>query len=325
MFFNFIFTSLINHSLLTTDFMAQNPSAPFRVDNGRRQFIVDTVKSAGGVVLLSMQPFLDLDTKKQMTVQEVIDLILKEGGLSPLKETVDTIKYGEPGQPVSGIVTTMFPTIAVIEQAAKLNANFIIAHEPSYYNHRDDPQWVQNNSVLQQKQQLLEKHKMVIWRFHDYCHSLKPDAVSYGVAKKANWLSYYQAGQRVLTIPPVSLKDLSQHLKKSLGIDQLRVIGDLQQKCERIALLPGAWGGQRQVSTAETEKPDVLVVGEVAEWETAEYIRDANLQGRKIGLIVLGHSVSEEPGMEWVAEWLQPKLQGIKVTHIPSGNPFKWL
>ena len=103
------------------------------------------------------------------------------------------------------------------------------------------------------------------------------------------------------------------------------MIGDFQQKCERIALLPGAWGGQRQVSTAEAEKPDVLVVGEVAEWETAEYIRDANLQGKKISLIVLGHSVSEEPGMEWVAEWLQPKLQGIKVTHIPSGNPFKWV
>ena len=209
---------VINQIMIKKRFMAQNPSALLAVsDNSRRQFIVNAAKSAGGVALFSLQPFFDVETKQQMSAQEIIDLILKEGGLSPLNETVDTIKYGDARQAVSGIVTTMFPTISVIEQAAKRNANFIIAHEPSYYNHRDDPQWVQNNSVLQQKQQLLEKHKMVIWRFHDYCHSLKPDAVSYGVAKKAGWLSYYQTGQRILKIPSVSLKIWPNILKNHSG------------------------------------------------------------------------------------------------------------
>jgi hypothetical protein len=68
-----------------------------------------------------------------------------------------------------------------------------------------------------------------------------------------------------------------------------------------------------------------LIVGEVSEWETAEYIRDANLLGKKIALIVLGHSVSEEPGMEWMVDWLQPKLSDVKVTHVASGNPFTWV
>ena len=310
--------------------MDTNLSTPLsHSDISRRKFIINTTKSAGGLALFSLQPFFDtangMSGATQLTVQQIIDIILREGGLSPLKETVDTIKFGQSTQIVSGIITTMFPTVAVIEQAARRGANFIIAHEPSYYNHRDDPQWVQNNAVLQEKQQLLEKHKMVIWRFHDYCHSLKPDAISYGVAKKAGWLSYYKTGQRTLTIPPVPLEQLAKHLKKTLGIDHLRVIGNLEQSCERVALLPGAWGGQRQVSAAETEKPDVLIVGEVAEWETAEYIRDANLLGKKIALIVLGHAVSEEPGMEWLVEWLQPKLAGIKVSHVPSGNPFTWL
>ncbi|MFI5188473.1 MAG: Nif3-like dinuclear metal center hexameric protein, partial [Chitinophagales bacterium] len=92
--------------------------------------------------------------------------------------------------------------------------------------------------------------------------------------------------------------------------------------CEKIALLPGAWGGQNQISLAEKEKPDLIIVGEVHEWETAEYIRDARSLGSKISLIVLGHSVSEEPGMEWMVEWLQPKLEGLKITHIASNNPF---
>jgi putative NIF3 family GTP cyclohydrolase 1 type 2 len=295
----------------------------------RRKFIINTIKSAGGFALLAAQPSFaaenSLSIKKQYTVQEIIDLILKEGGLAPLKETVDTIKAGQANQLVTGIVTTMFPTITVIEEAVKRNANFIIAHEPSFYNHRDDTEWVKNNAVLKQKQQLLEKYKMVIWRFHDYCHALKPDAVSYGVAKKANWLPYYKTGEIVLTIPGLSLQQLVQHLKSSLGIAHVRIIGNPQQKCERIALLPGAWGGQRQVSAAESEKPDVLIVGEVAEWETAEYIRDAKLLGEKTALLILGHAVSEEPGMEWVVDWLQPKLAEVKITHIASGDPFIWL
>ena len=306
--------------------MKINLSTPYKYsDINRRKFIINTAKSAGGFALFSLQPFFDTESvssiNKQLTVQQVIDIILKEGGLTPLTETVDTIKYGQASQTVSGIVTTMFPTITVIEETAKLGANFIIAHEPSFYNHTDNIEWVSNNSVLQQKQALLEKHKMIIWRFHDYCHSLKPDAISYGVAKKAGWLSYYKTGQNILTIPPLPLKQLVQHLKSSLGIDHLRIIGSSEQRCERIALLPGAWGGQRQVSTAETEKPDVLIVGEVSEWETAEYMRDANLLGKKMALIVLGHSVSEEPGMEW----LKPKLKDIKIAHVASGNPFTWL
>jgi putative NIF3 family GTP cyclohydrolase 1 type 2 len=295
---------------------------------GRRAFLAQSLKASAGLAFLGWQSAAAMTApwQKQPTVQEVIDLILKEGNLSPINNTVDTIKSGDANQPVTGILTTMFPTIPIIEEAVKRKANFIIAHEPSFYNHRDDKEWVKNNAVLQKKLELLDKHKIVIWRFHDYCHSLKPDAVIYGVAKKAGWTNYYQMdNQSSLSIPAMSLQQLALHLKSSLGIQHIRVIGDLKQSCQRIALLPGAWGGQRQVNACETEKPDVLIVGELSEWETGEYIRDANALGVKRGLIVLGHSVSEEPGMEYFIDWLQPKLPQVKITHIASGDPFTWL
>lgn len=292
----------------------------------RRKFIINSVKTASVLSLSSPLATENiLSIKKQLTVQEIIRLILKEGELPIQKLTVDTIKSGNADQVVTGIVTTMFPTVSVIEEAAKRNANFIIAHEPTFYNHRDDTEWVKNNSVVKQKQQLLEKHKMVVWRFHDYCHALTPDAISYGVAKKANWLPYFKTGETILTLPSQSLRQLVQHLKTSLGITHVKAIGNPDQVCKRVALLPGAWGGQRHVSIAEAEKPDVLIVGEVSEWETAEYIRDARLLGSNIALIVLGHAVSEEPGMEWFVDWLQPKIADVKVTHLASKDPFLWL
>jgi putative NIF3 family GTP cyclohydrolase 1 type 2 len=295
----------------------------------RRTFLTTSILCAGGFSLLGLQPVFSKDdgvsSRKQWTVEQIIALILKEGGLTPLADTVDTLKSGKAGQLVTGIVTTMFPTISVIKEAAKRKANFIIAHEPTFYNHRDDTDWVINNKVVEGKQQLLEEHQMVIWRFHDYGHALNPDAVSYGVAKKANWLPYYKSGQIILTIPTLSLRQLVLHLKSSLAIKQVRIIGDPEQTCERIALLPGAWGGQRQVSIVEAQNPDVLIVGEVSEWETAEYIRDARQLGRNISLLILGHALSEEPGMEWLVEWLQPKLANVKVSHIASQDPFTWL
>jgi len=295
----------------------------------RRTFISNVVKAAGAATFLSIPEYghsaLPAEQGKEYTVQDVIDIILKEIPGAPFNDTVDTIKSGTAGQKVTGIATTMFATVEMIRQAAKMNANFIIAHEPTFYNHRDDPDWVANNSVVKQKQDLLNRHGIVVWRFHDYWHAYRPDGILHGVLNKTGWINYYRPQEGGLKIPVTSLKKIIEHLKSSLGINYVRFIGELDQRCEKIALLPGAWGGQRQVSVVENEKPDLLIVGELQEWETAEYIRDTRAFGSKTALIVLGHAVSEEPGMEWLVEWLQPKIPELKVSHLPSGNPFKWV
>ena len=259
-----------------------------------------------------------------MTIQQVIDLILAKIPGAPFSETVDTIKSGDGQQDVKGIVTTMFTTIDVIKKAASLGANFIIAHEPTFYNHRDDTSWLDNSEVFRFKNELLKKHSIVVWRFHDYWHTHRPDGVLMGVLTKLGWKNHYDSqNPRLVVVPPISLGNLISHLKKSLAIRQVRYIGDLKQICKRIGLMPGASGGRSHIELLQKEKPDVLIVGEVAEWETAEYIRDAQAMKLPMSLIVLGHSESEEPGMEWLVSWLQPQVKGIKVTHVPSHNPFQ--
>src|SRR5205085_3689747 len=101
--------------------------------------------------------------------------------------TVDTIKAGNIDQQVSGIVTTMFATVDVIRQTAAIGANFIIAHEPTYYNHLDESKGLEQDPVYLQKLELLNKHQIVVWRFHDYLHSLQPDGVFMGVLEALGW------------------------------------------------------------------------------------------------------------------------------------------
>ncbi|MEJ7643643.1 MAG: Nif3-like dinuclear metal center hexameric protein [Chryseolinea sp.] len=259
-----------------------------------------------------------------LTVQQVIDLILKEIPGTPFANTVDTIKTGNGNQPVTGIVTTMFATIDVVRKAVAAGANFIIAHEPTFYSHSDETVWLDKDPVYTFKRQLLDKHKIVVWRFHDYWHSHRPDGVLMGVLEKLGWEKYYQANNpRLIIHPGITLSDLANLSKKSLGISMVRTIGEQKQICKRIALIPGAAGGKTQIELLSKERPDVLIVGEVHEWETAEYVRDAQAMGTSMSLIVLGHAESEEPGMQWLVSWLTPKIVNVKVTHIPSRNPFE--
>lgn len=253
-------------------------------------------------------------------------MFLQEVPGAPFKNTVDTLKAGHPDTPVTGIVTTMFATLEVIRQAIALGANFIIAHEPTFYNHQDDTAWLEQDEVYRYKMDLLRKHNIAVWRNHDYLHSHRPDGVQTGLVTALGWQKYYQPENRNrLVIPALTLQALIAHTKNKLGIQTVRYIGNLAQNCGQILLMPGAAGGKRHLEEIIKEKPDVIIVGEAPEWETVEYVRDAQAKGDKLALVILGHAVSEEPGAKWLANWLQSKTTNLKITHVPSRNPLNFI
>ena len=210
----------------------------------RREFVTTMIKAIGTAPLLAIPAagftLEHFNPDQSLTVQQVIDLILKSIPGAPFPKTVDTIKSGDPSQVVTGIVTTMFATDAVIEKTIKAGANFIIAHEPTFYNHLDDVAWLESDDVYKHKKDLLEKNKIVVWRFHDYIHSHKPDGVLAGVVNALDWQQYYNPEKpHILSIPSTTLSELITHLKNKLGISHLKFIGDLSQNCSRISLMPG--------------------------------------------------------------------------------------
>ena len=64
-------------------------------------------------------------------------------------DTVDTIKSGNGQQICNGIVTTFMATAEVIQKTIDLKANFITTHEPTFYNHLDETEWLQQDQVFQ--------------------------------------------------------------------------------------------------------------------------------------------------------------------------------
>ena len=81
----------------------------------------------------------------------------------------------------------MFATMDVLRKAVKKNCNFIIVHEPLYYNHLDNTEQFQNDSVYLEKKKFIDDHKLVVWRFHDYIHHIQPDGILSGMVEKLGW------------------------------------------------------------------------------------------------------------------------------------------
>ncbi|GAB2536700.1 Nif3-like dinuclear metal center hexameric protein [Spirosoma aerophilum] len=295
---------------------------------GRREFVRTVTKAVGSSLLL---PTLDLTQfvptdQQSYTVGQIMDLILKTIPNAPFPKTVDTLKSGTASQQVTGIVSTMFATVEVIRKTIAAGANFIIAHEPTFYNHADETDWLESSDVFRYKHDLLTKNGIALWRFHDYLHSHRPDGIQAGMLATLGWTKFAsKENAHILTMPATPLSQLINQAKSKLGIKMVRVVGDPAQSCQRILFMPGASGGRSQISAIEKEKPDVIFCGETSEWETPEYVRDARLQGKKLSLVILGHIMSEAPGMEWVVSWLKPQLPGLKISYVPSGNEFTYL
>jgi putative NIF3 family GTP cyclohydrolase 1 type 2 len=296
----------------------------------RRKFILNTAKATG---VLALSPLMNkasnLSLSASYTVGQIIDLFIKQVPGGVLSNTVDTLKSGDRDNKVTGIVTAMFATIEVIRKAIDLGANFIIAHEPTFYNHTDDTSWLQDNEVYQYKADLLKRHNITIWRNHDYIHHLVPDGVSQGLLDQLQWQKYADKNTpsipNIVNLPSASLTATINYVKAKLDIDKVRYIGDPAQSCTRILLMPGAAGGQSQIQSIARVKPDVLICGEIHEWETAEYVRDARAKGDKIALVVLGHIASEDPGSEFMLNWVKTNVPGVTATRIKPGNSLSFM
>jgi len=258
-----------------------------------------------------------------LTADVVIKRIIAATGATPPPDTVDTIKAGDPNTPVTGIVTTFLDTYQVLEKAVADGKNLVITHEPTFYNHPDDMTVLGNDPVQAQKLAYIQQHHLVVWRFHDTWHLRQPDGILEGVIEEFGWKAYQSSTDpHLFTLPPTTVAQLAAALRAKAGSRLIRVVGDPAMPVTHVALLPGASGLEKQVKTLERDDVQVLVAGEAAEWETVEYARDAAAQGRHKALILLGHEVSEEAGMQYCAQWLKGILPGMPIEFIKAGEPF---
>ncbi|WML54088.1 Nif3-like dinuclear metal center hexameric protein [Neobacillus sp. PS3-12] len=126
---------------------------------------------------------------------------------------------------------------------------------------------------------------------------------------------------RIGTIDEMTLAEFAEKVKKVLEVDRVRVVGNLESKVKKVAVLGG--DGNKYFSQAKFKGADVYVTGDIY-YHTAH---DAMMQG--LNMIDPGHNV-EKVMKKGVAQTLGELCQkaGFKVEFIPSEentDPFQYI
>lgn len=292
------------------------------MNTSRRRFV--TIAAMSSVAATTALPLWASTTTP--SIQHVIDTIIKKMTGKVFENTVDVIKQGDAAQPVTGITLTFLASFDVLKQAVDNGHNFIISHEPVFYEHLDKTDWLEDHQVYQTKRDFIKKHKLVIWRCHDYIHRMQPDGIIEGMTEAFGWTPFVdQQNPTLFHLPETTVLDVAHHIKEMFDISTVKLVGDPKMKCTKVGLMVGAPGGVAQMNFTRDANPDLLICGEIAEWMTNIYYQDAVSMGQKKALIVMGHQPSEEAGMAWMTQWLKALFPSVSIRHQPAGLGYSYL
>jgi putative NIF3 family GTP cyclohydrolase 1 type 2 len=127
---------------------------------------------------------------------------------------------------------------------------------------------------------------------------------------------------RLYKLPETSLGKLAKDIRDRLKIRSVRVVGDPEIMVSNAAFNPGSTALRQIMRYFSGSDVDVFVCGEPREWDAVEYVRDSIANGKKKGMIILGHDMSEEWGMQECAKWLKTFITGVPIDFMPAGESF---
>lgn len=280
----------------------------------RRTFLMASL----GLTVASVARPLSLPS---LTVGQVIDRVKANVGIPWREQTVDNLIAGTPEIPVTGVAVTMMATLNVLQQAAGKGLNMVITHEPTYYSHQDRTEPVQQDALYLLKRDFIQQHNMAVFHFHDHWHGHRPDGIATGMIRQLGWEKNADPQTpKLFTFPETSLARFAQGISTKLGARTMRVIGDPNLPIRRVM---ASWGNVSLMpGVPYLAQADVLVIGETHEWELVEYVQDAITSGQKKALIIIGHLLSEQAGMNYCADWVKGFISEVPVEFIAAPEPY---
>lgn len=264
-----------------------------------------------------------------VTARQVAERIVEHVGVPLRTTTVDGFLAGDPDAPVRGVAVTVMATFDVLRAAVDRGLDLVLTHEPLYFDHAgtSEPTLVaEDDPVHRAKAAFVAEHGLRVLRQHDQWHDRRPDGILTGQARALGWLDAERPGDRgVYDLPPTTLGELAAHVADRLGARALRYVGDPTSRVSRVALQPGFLGFAKNRALLARPDVDVVVIGEGHEWETGEYAADAVAAGASAGLVVVGHTPSEEQGMAEMARWLTDLLPEVPVELVLAVDHYRTL
>jgi putative NIF3 family GTP cyclohydrolase 1 type 2 len=276
---------------------------------------------------------LRLAGAEPLTAELVVRRVQAELGGDWAAAGADGFKAGDPATVVKGIATTSMATLDVLKQVAKANANLVLTYEPTFYGRGDGraaapgggrgPGGVSaDDPVFKAKNEFIEKNGLVVFRLRDHWQARKGNDMVTGLAAALGWSAHrVKTDDALYDIPPATAQATVDLIRTKLNLRAgLRAVGDRKATVRRVLLHPGAMTPATMWQRYSTV--DLIVAGEVREWENTFYAADIFTAGDKRALVTVGRVVSEDPGMRACADWLKTVVKEVPATWIGAGDPY---
>lgn len=117
-------------------------------------------------------------------------------------------------------------------------------------------------------------------------------------------------GRRGRLVEPTTLGDFAAQVRDRLNLNHARIVGSLDRKVSRVAVMGGSGGGEAFRMAPDI---DVYVTGDI------KYHEAEAAQQRGLALIDAGHAGTENPIVPVLAQYLEARHPGLET--IPCAEP----
>lgn len=280
-----------------------------------------------------------------MRIREYIDKMIDLSndnwmGRSLGRETDrDRILWGDPDQECTGIISTIYASIKVIEEAHRKGCNLIVVHEALFWNHGDHTDWLLNNSAFQKKAELLDRYHICVWRNHDHIHGgvklgrVYKDGIIYGLTSLMGWndciVNREDVMPRELEIPQTSAREMAALINEKFRLKGVRFIGNPDAVIKKIYFpfhIQGKPSDNDIVTKINDQDINCLLTAELVDFTVSQYIKDAGELKEDKCIFALGHFNFEEIGMEWYAQYIRDHVKpDVDVYFIQAGDYYDYI
>lgn len=216
---------------------------------------------------------------------------------------------GDMSTLVHGIATTTMATLDVLKEAVKAKTNLVLTYEPAFHSRTDD-------YVTKAKREFITKNDLVVFRLR------KTNDMVTGLAASLGWSTRrVSSDDAIYDIPPATARATADFVRSKLNLrGGLRGAGDRDAVIRRVLLFPGSM--PPSAMWQRYSEVDMVIAGEVREWENTHYAADMFTAGEKRALVTIGRVASEEPGMRLCAEWVKSLVKEVPAKWISVGDPY---
>ena len=241
----------------------------------------------------------------QALTQDIIKLIDKEASFDCAEDWDNSgLQAGDMSWHVNKILIALDPTIEVLQEAVKINADIVLTHHPLFIK---SPECIDFSCMPGSAISVSAKEKISIISAHTNLDKAQNGLNDYfakiiGLKEVLPLIDkdlnndFYSIGRKGKLEKTISLKSFALKIKEKLNLNYLRVIGDKELKIRSAAVITGSGGSM--IEYFFQSKADVFITGDV------KYHEARIVEEKKLGMIDVGHFGSEYIAIQLLAEKL---------------------